>query len=138
MTLDDHRRGQRAFAEVAAEVAPPIHESRHLAPAGRPGGVDQLDQQIAADRFGQPGPLVLAPWRQNHVMQLDCGYGGIQHRAGSCRWLDRIGGRWGLQTQAAPWRERFIARRTGEIWSLDPGSYRTPPACAGGAEQGTP
>jgi hypothetical protein len=46
----DGRSG--TLAEVAAEIAAPILERRRLAPAHAAGGVDHLDQHVAADRLG--------------------------------------------------------------------------------------
>src|SRR5262249_40128047 len=69
----------RALAEVTTEVAAPIFECRRLAPAHGSGGVDHPDQHIAANRLGQPGPLVLTPRWQRDMMKLDCSDRGIRH-----------------------------------------------------------
>jgi hypothetical protein len=74
------------LAEVATELAAPVLERRRLAPANGAGRIDHLDQHIAADRLGQPGPFVLTPRRQCDMMKLDRDNGDIRHAHYRGRW----------------------------------------------------
>jgi hypothetical protein len=71
MPGNDLDGGAGTLPEIATELAAPVLEGGRLAPTGGARRIGHLDEDIAADRFGQPGPLVLTPRRQRNMMQLD-------------------------------------------------------------------
>src|SRR5262249_48723800 len=63
--------GARGLPEITTELPAPILEYRRFAPAGQAIFIRDLDEDIAADRFGQACPFVLAAGRKRDAMQLD-------------------------------------------------------------------